>query len=136
MRYNLANKPELDQAFEYITKLTGQEAIVNITKVNPKRTLNQNNYLHLLLGAFGDHFGYTLEEAKEIFKDISKDIFYYEKKGRTFKRSSADLDTKELTIAIDRFMAKSAEAGCPLPIATNEEWLRSIENTMEGSMYL
>ena len=131
MKYNLSNDKEAQAAFTYLTKLVGSESIAEVKKVNPNRSLKQNAYLHLLLGAFGDHFGYTLEEAKTIYKQINKGVYQYEKKGRTFTRSSADLDTKEMTITIDKFREKSKEAGCPLPAATDKEWLMSIENMIE-----
>lgn len=137
MIYNLALKEEVNQAFEYLTKLAGQDAIAKIVKVSPNRSLAQNSYLHLLLGAFGSHFGYTLEEAKTIYKQINASVYSYEKKGRKFERSSSDLTKDEMTNTIDKFMRASAEAGCDLPKADDREWLTSIENEMErNSRYL
>lgn len=136
MKYATADIKEADEAMSYLTRLIGQEAVVEVKKINPKRTLRQNSYLHLLLGAFGMHFGYTIEEAKYLFKEVNRDIFFYTKKGRQFIKSSADLDTKELTKAIDKFMHVSAEAGCPLPLAENEAELRPLANSIEQNMYI
>lgn len=136
MRYNLDDTKEADEAFTHLTKLVGQHAEAEVKKVVPGRSLRQNNYLHLLLGAFGMHFGYTLEEAKIIYKEINSSVYKYKKKGRTFLRSSADIDKDEMTRSIDQFRLKSAEAGCELPLATNQDWLRSIENAMEQHRYL
>jgi hypothetical protein len=91
--------------------------------------------LHLLIGAFGQHFGYTMEEAKQIYKEISPDLYQYRKKGRTFWRSSAELNKEEMAKTIDRFMEKSKEAGYPLPLATDQEWITQIENEIERSGY-
>lgn len=136
MKYNTANKKERDEAFEYLTKLSAQDSIVEVKKINKNRSLRQNSYLHLLLGAFGDHFGYTIEEAKLIYKEVNKTIYYYKKKDRVFIRSSADLDTAEMTKTIDRFREVSASQGCDLPLATDQDWLRSIENMIEQNKHL
>ena len=138
MKYNLAEPAEAKGAKKYLDLLISRGNMAEVKKVSPTRSLNQNNYLHLLLAAFGQHFGYTLDEAKLIYKEINKEIYGYEKKGRQFFRSSADLSTDEMTVTIDRFRERSAEEGCPLPLATDQGWLRSIENEMErsGGRYL
>jgi hypothetical protein len=135
MKYNLKNKPEQQAAFDYLKQLVEKEAIAVVKKVNPKRSLSQNNYLHLIIGAFGQHFGYTMEEAKQIYKEMSPNLYQYRKKGRTFLRSSAELNKEEMAKSIDRFMEKSKEAGYPLPLATDQEWIRQIENEIERSGY-
>ena len=135
MKYNLAIKPEKSQAFAYFITLANKKCLVEIKKISPHRSLRQNNYLHLLLGAFGQHFGYTLEEAKLIYKQTNRDIYEYTKKDRTFYRSSADLSVDEMTKSIDRFRTASAYSGCPLPAATDQAWLRAIENEIEHSQH-
>jgi len=135
MRYRTKEVKQADEAMTYLTKLIGQEAVVEIKKVNPNRSLRQNAYLHLLLSAFGSHFGYTLEESKLIYKEISKDLYQYEKKGRTFTKSSAELNVAEMTKSIDRFRDKSAEAGYPLPLATDQAWLDQIMNEAERNQH-
>jgi exo-beta-1,3-glucanase (GH17 family) len=50
-----------------------------------------------------------------------------------FLRSSADLTKEEMAQTIDRFRMRSAEAGYDLPLATDQEWLRQIENMIEES---
>ncbi|TAL08203.1 MAG: hypothetical protein EPO02_13530 [Nitrospirae bacterium] len=107
--------------------------MVEIKEFKFNRTLSQNSYLHLIISAFGVHFGYSLEEAKQVYKEINKGIYAYEKKGRIFWRSSADLNTKEMAQTIDKFLFVSNEAGCPLPLATDKEWLMQIENEAERS---
>lgn len=131
MKYNLNDVEERNKAKEYWDKLWDGRKVVELKEVRKYRTLNQNNYLHLLLGAFGLNFGYTVEESKQIFKRLSKDIFYYEKSSVNFLKSTAELDTKEMSTAIDRFMDYSAEHGYSLPLATDEAWLREISNQIE-----
>lgn len=135
MKYNLATTGEAERAFSYLSDLSGQHALVEVKKISPNRSLSQNSYLHLLIGAFGVHFGYTLEEAKQIYKEISPTIYQYDKKGRTFLRSSADLTKEEMAKSIDTFMEKSKEAGYPLPLATDQEWLRQLDNAIEQTKH-
>jgi hypothetical protein len=70
-------------------------------------------------------------ESKMVYKQVSSDIYYYKKKDRQFIRSSADLNKEEMAKTIDRFMEKSKEAGYELPLATDQDWLRMIENEVE-----
>lgn len=133
MKYNLDSIDQANEAFTYLTKLVGQHAWVDIKKKLPQRSLKQNNYLHLLLTAFGDHFGYDIEEAKAVYKYLNADIYKYKKDKfpYPFWRSSADLNKDEMTRSIDKFRLISAQHGCELPLAVDQEWLRRIENDHE-----
>lgn len=131
MKYNLADFDEEQMAYAYMQRLAAKGAIVNISKVNPNRTLSQNSYLHLLLADFGGHFGYNLEEAKQVYKELNPDLYKYVKKGRTFWRSSAELDKDQMAKSIDRLMQASAKHGHPLPPATDQGWLREVEREAE-----
>lgn len=135
MNYNLANPVELKAARNRISYLAKKQQRVRLTKIVVNRTLAQNSYLHLILAAFGAHFGYTLEEAKLVYKQVNSELYYYKKKGRTFIKSSADLNKEEMARSIDLFMEKSKQAGYPLPLATDQEWLLQIENEIERSKY-
>jgi len=143
MKYNTAIEAEATAANEYFDKLVDAGKVVEVKEIRKSRSLNQNNYLHLLLGAFGLNFGYSIEESKQIFKRLSQDTFYYYKKDSKgkkvwFIRSTADLNTKQMSDAIDKFMKYSAENGYALPLATDEAWLREISNQIEreGRRYL
>lgn len=136
MKYNTAVEREKQDAQAYLDKLVASKSIVEIKKVSRNRSLKQNSYLHLLLGAFGNHFGYTIEEAKLIYKEVNKNIYYYKKKDRIFIRSSADLSVDEMKKTIDHFREVSAAQGCDLPLATDQDWLRSIENMIEQNNYI
>ena len=136
MKFDTSINAEANKAAEYFTSLLDKKCVVEVKKISPKRSLNQNAYLHLLIGAFGLHFGYDMAEAKQLYKELNGDIYIYRKKGRVFLRSSADLSKEEMAKSIDKFMRKSAEAGYELPLATDEGWLRAIENEIERSQYL
>lgn len=135
MKYNLANSTEAGRAYTYLAQLVVDKKIVNIKRVSPVRSLRQNAYLHLLLGAFGAHFGYTLDEAKLIYKQLNSSLYEYTKEVRgkthTFWRSSAALTKDEMTKSIDVLREWSAKGGFPLPLATDKEWLQEMENLIE-----
>lgn len=135
MNYNLADDVDFNSALEKLYSLQEKGKRVSIKAISEHRSLNQNAYLHLLLGVFGSHFGYTLDEAKYIFKEVNKDIYFYSKKGRYFIRSTADVTKEEMTKSIDRFMQKSAEYGCTLPLATDDDWVLYAENIIEQNQH-
>ena len=133
MLYDLSNKVDLTQAQFRFKKLTESGATIDLTE-KKRRTTKQNNYLHLILSWFALETAYTLEFVKrEYFKLlVNPEIFVIEKDGKLGKvkdiRSSADLDSKELTTAIDRFKIwASNEAGVYLPDANEDEFLKHIE---------
>lgn len=131
----MASETERDEAAKYFNKLYFSDKVIELKIVRKERTLNQNNYLHLLLTDFALYFGYTLEEAKHLFKVLNKDIFEYNSSNNNkvvFMRSTADLDTKELTVAIDRFMQASAKQGHVLPVTPSNDYANYIENEMES----
>lgn len=131
MKFNTASTAEATRAFEYLTELVGRHGIVDIRKVSPVRSLSQNAYLHLLISAFGAHFGYSSIEGKQLYKELNKDIYEYTKKGRKFYKSSAELSKEDMARSVDRFMAASESQGYPLPLATDQGWLMQIQNTIE-----
>lgn len=140
MIYNMADLAEANAAFEYLTKLGGREVIAEVKEVKKGRSLKQNAYLHLIMGYLGMEIGEPMDVVKEMYKMVNKNIYYrqHEVFGVKFKapRSSADLDVNEMRISIDNFREWSEKNGYPLPLATDNEWLRSIENKMEESGYL
>lgn len=121
------------QAETYFEKLKESACVIELKK-KVNRTLSQNRYLHLIISWFAVETGYTLEDVKrEYFKKLcNPEIFLKEQKGILGEiisiRSSADLDSKEMTTAIERFRNWSAkEAGIYLPDANEDEWLKQIE---------
>lgn len=135
MIYNLKNPIELSKFKERNDKLVKSGATVELTEKKPNRTLPQNNYLHLILTYFAITCGYTLEETKKDYFKIlcNKDLFVVEKDheiiGKYISlRSSADLTTEEMTLAINRFKNYSAENGLPLPNSEDWHFLNHIRN--------
>ena len=106
-------------------------------KKKVKRSVSQNSYLHLLIGYFAMETGYTLIEAKQIYKNVSPEIFEYENKGVNFIRSSADLSTSEMSKSIDKFRDNASSiAGIYLPEANENHFLDEIERELQRNRYV
>lgn len=105
---------------EYLLK---RQVPVEVKERKHQRSLSQNSYLHVVLSYFASEFGYDLETVKyDLFKrQVNHDIFARERANRngvvvTYMRSTRDLDTGEMTTAIERFRNWSASnAGLYIP---------------------
>jgi hypothetical protein len=109
-------------------------------KLSPAGHSTKTAYLHLLLGAFGAHFGYTLEEAKLIYKQLNKEVYCTKSKSGedvgVLAQQRGSRPRRKWPKSIDHPHAMvRAEHGYKLPPATDQEWLRQIENEIERSGY-
>lgn len=144
MIFNLKNPYEARQFKDYCNKvyeecIKAPLGIVEVKKKHRQRSSSQNAYLHVCLGYFASEFGLSIDEVKQdIFKrKLSKDIFEVErvnKRGQKVRRlrSSRDLDTQEMTTAIERFRNwSSAVAGLYIPNPNETEALFEAQRQME-----
>lgn len=139
MIFNLNEELGRRQFKERCDFLLRQGFLVELTEKRGKRTLKQNSYLHLLLSYFALQYGERMETIKqEVFKrHVNPDIFLQEKDGRGVGRyyalrSSSDLNTKEMTTAIDRFRDwASMEAGIYLPSPDEDALIGPMEREVE-----
>lgn len=139
MIYDPNNPYEKEEAIEYFNKLINGTKPIEVKSKNPKRTLRQNNYMHLILAYFGIEYGYSLAEVKlDYFKrKVNKDIFVIRTTNKQGKeiitvRSSADLDSMEMTTAIERFRNwSSAVAGIYLPSPDEDSFILHIQKEIE-----
>lgn len=139
MIYNLSSQLDVLNARTRLEFLIKRGCIVELTEKKQKRTINQNAYLHLLLGYFASQTGNTLEWVKQQYykKLCNPDLFIGERDdpflGRVrYVRSSADLRTDEMNLSIERFRNWSAaEAGIYLPDATSEGELAALQVEVE-----
>ena len=139
MVYKLSNQLDVQNAKTRLELLIKRGCIVELTEKKQKRTLNQNAYLHLLLGYFASQTGNTLEWVKQQYykKLCNPDLFIGEREdlflGRVkYVRSSADLRTDEMNLSIERFRNWSAaEAGIYLPEATSEAEIAALQVEVE-----
>ena len=136
MLYNLSNPLQREQfKARSAMLLEKSNGIVELTEKKPRRSNQQNAYLHVILGYFAMETGNTLEWVKQQYfkKLLNEDIFIREQEDKWLGRmkvlrSSADLDSAEMTTAIDRFRNwSSSEAGIYLPSANEEDMLSLME---------
>lgn len=136
MLYNCSNP--LDKAnFLDRVKLLAERGDVVELKTKKQRSLKQSAYLHCLFDYFGCQYGEDGAYVKEEYfkKLVNPDIFVlsegidrFTKKHRVQLRSTADLTTEEISIAIDRFRNwSSKEAGIYLPTSQEGALLRLCE---------
>ena len=138
MIYNPKNQLHRKQAIDKLNYFITKGKRFELKAKQDKRSISQNSYLHLILTWFGLETGYTLEEVKQdIFKKIVNSATFYEGefegkiKGLKVERwrSTASLDTLEMTLAIDRFRDfSSRECGIYLPEPSDLVSLQELEN--------
>lgn len=139
MIFNLANPFELDKYKEYVNALFKKKAVVEVKEKKKNRTIKQNAYLHVILSYFAAEHGISTEEVKlDIFKrTCNKDIFVRRKTNKYGKvvetvRSSASLNTAEMTTAIDRYRNWAASvAGIYLPSPQENDYLVHCQQVIE-----
>jgi len=136
MTYNLADELDLRKADARWEALKQKHSIVDLTE-KKIRTLNQNNYLHLIIGAMAMETGNTLDFTKEHYfkRLVNPDLFVRTKDDRlagkvSYLRSSANLTKEEMTQAIDKFRTWAASEGYYLPSPDDIGLLESIEYQM------
>ena len=140
MLFNFSSPLDIRNARFRLENLIKRKAVVAISEKKPKRTLNQNRYLYLILAYFASQTGDTLEYVKRTYYKtavnphlfiVSKhdDILHQDVKTL---RSSADLTTEELSESIERFKNWSASrAQIVLPDAENERELIAAQLEVE-----
>lgn len=128
MQYDLTSELDRARFQEKVAYYLTHEKKIELTQRREKRTIDQNSYLHLIFSWFGLETGYTKDEVKqEIFKrDVCSDIFAVKKGDRVIYRSTAELDTLEMTICIDKFRNWSALEGIYLPSPDEKDNLNEI----------
>lgn len=124
MKYDISNAQHREQIQKRLASiLEKKKGIVELTEVKPKRTIKQNSYLYLILGLFACEYGESIDYVKEYYFKYAanKTLFLREKEDRIlgirkYLRSSSDLTTEEMTLAIERFRDwSSIHAGIYLP---------------------
>jgi hypothetical protein len=118
MTYDLSNPLQKENFLLRVNKLIEKNTIVELKEKKGVRTLSQNSYLHTCISYFAAMTGNTPDYVKrEYFKILcSPDIFIREKDDKfrghiKFLRSTAELDTAEATLAIERFRNWASSEG-------------------------
>ncbi len=122
--YNGSKPIDKQRAIQKLQFLIANGKVFELTEKKRTRTISQNSYLHLIISVYALEMGETLKYTKEetFKKEINKDIFFVERVNyktgevRDSWRSTANLNTKEMTICIDRFRNHAAkDLGLYLP---------------------
>lgn len=111
MKYDLSNQSDRERLMEHVRKaVEKREGIVEFTAKKRQRSLPQNRYLHVILSYFASQYGESMEYVKEkFFKEVcNRELFYELVNDRILGytervRSTADLTTEEMSLAIERF---------------------------------
>ena len=138
-----ANKHfDIERARTRLEKLIENKSKFELTEKKPVRSVSQNAYLHMIIGWFAIEYGETIEYVKRMMfkKLVNPKIFIFERENkktgekRKELRSSADLDSREMTTAIDRFRDYSSkEFGVYLPEAGEMDFLNEIKTQIENN---
>lgn len=124
MLFDLSNDLHAENFKKRCNMLYRKKCVVELTEKKQQRTSSQNAYLHAALGYFGLQVGYTIEEVKAwYFKETCNPEMFVRTKTdaitgeqRKTLRSSSDLTTEEMTVAIERFRNWAADkAGIYIP---------------------
>jgi len=131
MIYDLDNKLDRKRFKARCKYLLSKDKNVELKEKRYNRTIRQNKYFYLIVTWYGLEIGYTSAEMKQIIKtEICAEVFSYRKNGNVFTKSSADLDTNEMTIVIDQVRNHAAQNGIHLPDPNEQEQLRSMEEQL------
>lgn len=139
MIYNLSSPLDKANFMLRAKKLAESGVIVELTEKKPRRSLPQNKYLHVILAYFGTQTSNTLEWVKQQYykKLVNPDLFIREKEDKYLGRikvlrSSADLDTSEFSLSVERFRNWAAqEAGVYIPSADEAILIQQMEIEIE-----
>lgn len=139
MIYNLSSPLDKANFLLRAKKLAESGKVIELTEKKPRRSLPQNKYLHVILAYFGTQTGNTLEWVKQQYykKLVNPDLFIREKEDKYLGRikvlrSSADLDTAEMSLSIERFRNWAAqEAGIYIPSADEAILIQQMEIEIE-----
>jgi hypothetical protein len=101
MLLNLSKEFDRKKYEAYSSKLLKKEAKVEIKEFRSARTISQNSFLHVCLGYFSIHTGYTKHEAKQEFQEMLPDLFNYKKGDKTYIRSTSDFTKEEMIVLIE-----------------------------------
>ncbi|RLD22925.1 MAG: hypothetical protein DRI71_06650 [Bacteroidetes bacterium] len=134
MLYDLNTPIGISQYQSRSKYLLEKKCKVDLTEKRSKKTINQNNYIHLIMAYFGTQIGFNKREVEQLVKKLNHDMFHYEKKGLDLYRSLADLDTSEMSKVIDKFIKYAQdEVGVSIPDPTDAPYLDQCQNQIESS---
>lgn len=123
MKLDLGKPMDLVKFRTYSEKLVADQAKCELKIVRNKRSLDQNAYFHVVVSCFCAETGYTLQEAKTLLKRNFGSFMVYEKDNNRFLRTSADLDTAEMTEFIEWIRTVACYEQLGIYVPTSEEYI-------------
>lgn len=141
MIYDLSNSIQSERAKRRFDSLISSGRLIELKEIT-KRSLSQNNYLHLIISYLAMELGLTVEYVKQAYYkyESNYDLFYgsenhidgITKKTYSVSRSSSDLTKEEMTLSIERFRNFSSQiCGIYLPEPNEEQFLNDIRIEIE-----
>lgn len=134
MMYDLSNPLQCESFKLKAEHLAKKGVIVELTEKKPQRTLSQNRYLHVLINYFAFEVGESPEYVKDKYFKIlcNKELFIREVEDKFLGklkvlRSTSELDTDEMTTAVERFRNWSAAEGIYLPSPEEHRMVQLME---------
>ena len=136
MRYDFSRQFDPQRARTQLESIIKRKGMCEILEKRYKRTVQQDRYLHLILGWFAAETGNTRDYVKTEYykKRCNSEVFVQKKYDELLKeevqtlRSSSQLNTKEMTDTVENFRNwASMEAGIYLPAPNEEEQLKWLE---------
>lgn len=122
MKLRTSSSMDANKARVYLDALIKKGADIELKEVRKARSVDQNSYLHVCLAIFCNESGYMMDEAKEIFSQLLPEMLRYERNGFEFRKSTSTLDSKEMSILIEKIRSVcSEELGVYVP--TSEEYM-------------
>ena len=134
MIYNTSNRIEADRVRKRLESLIDSGKMVEL-KVKDFRSLNQNNYLHLLLGYVAVETGLSADYVKQVYykAHLNSDIYEYKTVNNItgeecyFWKSSSDISTSDMSLSVERLRNfASDELELYLPEPNEEEFLKDV----------
>ena len=139
-RYKPNDPRDYLAVLDFINGAREQNKEIELKYYHPKRSGQQNRYYHFICAYFAHEYGCTEYEAENVYMKqyAARHIFEVEhedKDGRRlhYFRSSADLDTSEMSSAIKNFIAYAECNGIPIPYEDDELGCRFCEQQLEKS---
>ena len=111
---------------------------IELKRYSPKRSNKQNAYYHFICSYFAHQYGCTDFEAENVYMKqfAAREIFEVETEDKNnrhirYFRSSADLNTVEMSSAIRNFLAYAECNGIMIPYENDELGRRFCEQELE-----
>jgi hypothetical protein len=116
MLLDLSNTMDVKKSDSYYTKLKDSGCKIELKKINDKRSVSLNSYLHVCITLFAIDYGYTLEEAKTLLKRMCN-FMTYEKNGSKFLKKTSKLDNLECSKFVEWIRNYASKQGLYIPDA-------------------